>query len=170
MLTIIAKLLKILNSETRPSQISLGFCFAMVAGFTPLLSLHNVIVLLLILLIRVNLSAFILGLGFFSGLAFALDPIFHKFGLLLLTASPLEGLWTTLYNIPLFRLANFNNSILMGSLVISLLLFDVLLILLNVLITKYRENVLEWIQKTKIGHIVKGSKLFSIYQSVAGGN
>ena len=64
MLRTIAKLLKVLNSETEPGQISLGFCFALVAGLTPIWSLHNVFVLLLVLLLRVNLSAFLLGFVF----------------------------------------------------------------------------------------------------------
>ena len=57
----LAKLLIILNSETNPSQISLGFCFAMVVGFTPLWTPHNIVVVFLLLVLRANLSAFILG-------------------------------------------------------------------------------------------------------------
>ena len=45
MLRLIARFLKVLNSETNPGQISLGFYFAMVAGLTPLLSLHNLVVI-----------------------------------------------------------------------------------------------------------------------------
>jgi len=52
MLRLIARLLRVLNSETNPGQISLGFCFAMVAGLTPLVSLHNLVVLLHIILLK----------------------------------------------------------------------------------------------------------------------
>ena len=37
----------------------------MIAGLTPLLSLHNVVVLLLVFILRVNLAAFLLGLALF---------------------------------------------------------------------------------------------------------
>ena len=57
----IARLIKILNSESEPGQISLAFCFSMVAGLTPALSPHNLVVLLAVLLLRVTLSAFLLG-------------------------------------------------------------------------------------------------------------
>ena len=80
MIETLAKLLKVLNSETSPGQISLGFCLAMIAGFTPVLSPHNLIVLLLVLVLRVNLSAFIVGWVLFSALAYALDPLFHLIG------------------------------------------------------------------------------------------
>ena len=148
------KLLQVISSETEPGQISLGFAFALIAGFTPLISLHNVLVLFLILILRVNLSAFFLGLAVFSGVAYLLDPVFHRIGLAVLTAGPLEGLWTTLYNSTPWRLEQFNNSIVMGSLIVSLLLFVPLYLVSNRLILKYREHFLAWVQKTKLAHVL----------------
>ncbi len=78
MLKLIAKLLKVLNSDTDPSQISLAVCFSMIVGLTPFFSLHNLMILLLALFIRVNLSSFLLGLALFSGVAYLLDPLFHR--------------------------------------------------------------------------------------------
>ena len=80
MLTIIAKIFKTLNSETDPFQISLALCFSMIAGLTPLWSLHNIVVLLLTLILRVNLATFLLGWAGFSGIAYLLDPLFHTSG------------------------------------------------------------------------------------------
>ncbi|RLB11197.1 MAG: DUF2062 domain-containing protein [Deltaproteobacteria bacterium] len=168
MIRMIAKLLKVLNSETEPAQISLALCFSMIMGFTPLYSLHNILAVLLVLILRVNLSAFILGWAFFSGLAYLLDPLFHQIGLVLLTLSALEGLWTSLYNITLFRLENFNNSIVMGSLFLSLVFFVPLYLILNLTIRKYREHILAWIQKTRIMQAFKASKIYSVYQTVSG--
>lgn len=167
MLRLIAKLLKVLNSETDPIQISLGFGFAMIAGLTPFWSLHNLLMLLLVLLLRVNLSAFLLGLAVFTGLAYLLDPLFHWNGLHLLTAPALEGLWTSLYNSPLWRLERFNNTIVMGSLVFSLLLFVPLLILSNILIRRYRAHILMWVHKTRLMQMFKASKLYQMYQSIS---
>lgn len=166
MLRLIARFLRVLNSETNPGQISLGFCFAMVAGLTPMMSLHNLVVLLLILILRVNLSAFLLGLGVFSGMAYLLDPLFHWYGLRILTAPSLEGLWTSLYNSTLWRLAWFNNTMVMGSMVFSLALFVPLYFLSNSLIRRYRAHVLAWIQKTRLMQIFKASKVYQLYQSL----
>ena len=47
---LILKLIKVLNSETEPSQISLGLCFGLIAGLTPVLSPHNIIVLFMVTL------------------------------------------------------------------------------------------------------------------------
>jgi uncharacterized protein (TIGR03546 family) len=112
------------------------------------------LVLFLILVLRVNLSAFLLGLAFFSGIAYLLDPLFHRIGLAVLTTGSLERLWTTLYNSTLWRLERFNNSIVMGSLLLSLLLFVPLYLASNRLIVNYREHVLAWVQKTKLVHVL----------------
>ncbi len=168
MVRTVAKLLRVLNSETEPGQISLGFCFALVAGLTPLWSLHNLVVLLLVLILRVNLSAFLLGLLFFSGLAYLLDPLFHRLGLALLTAGSLEGLWTSLYNTTLWRLERFNNSIVMGSLVFSLVVFVPFYLLSNMLIRRYRAHVLSWVQKTRLMQMFRASKLYNAYHSISG--
>jgi uncharacterized protein (TIGR03546 family) len=166
MLRLTARLLKVLNSETNPGQISLGLCFAMVVGLTPLLSLHNLFVLLLILILRVNLSAFILGLGVFSGMAYLLDPVFHWNGMHILTAPSLEGVWTSLYNYPLGKLARFNNTVVMGSMVFSLALFVPLYFLSNSLIFRYREHALAWVEKTRLMQFFKASKVYQLYQSL----
>lgn len=165
MLRLVARLLRVLNSESEPGQISLAFCFAMVAGLTPLLSLHNVLVFFLVLVLRVNLSAFILAFIFFSGLAFILDPIFHVIGLGLLTASPLEWLWTVMYNSTLWRVEKFNNSVVMGSLFFSLVLFAPAYFIFNSLILRYRESVLEWVRKTHLMQAFKASRLYKLYSS-----
>ncbi len=166
MLRLIARFLRVLNSETNPGQISLGFCFAMVAGLTPLMSLHNLVVFLLILILRVNLSAFLLGVGVFSVVAYLLDPLFQWYGWQILTAPSLEGLWTSLYNSTLWRLARFNNTMVMGSMVFSLALFVPLYFLSNSLIRRYRAHVLAWIQKTRLMQIFKASKVYQLYQSL----
>lgn len=168
MIEIIAKFFKILNSETEPYQISLAFCFSMIAGFTPVLSPHNLLVLLIVLLMRVNLTAFILGWVVFSTLAFALDPFFHLLGLGILKSQALESLLTTLYNTIWFRLDHLNNSIVMGSLAMALVLFVPLFFLFNMLINKYREHILEWVRKTRFMKMLKASNLYNIYQSVSG--
>ena len=167
MLTMLARIFKILNSETEPVHISLALCFAMVVGLTPLWALHNMVALLLVLILRVNLTTFILGWLGFSGIAFLLDPLFHVIGLTVLTHDTLQGIWTSLYNSTLWRLSHFNNSVLMGSLAVSLGLFIPLFLLSHFIIVKYREHILAWIMKSPIANAVKASKFYTVYQSVS---
>ncbi len=164
----IAKLLRVLNSETEPGQISLGFCLSMIAGLTPFYSLHNLLVLFLLLILRVNISVFIIGLAFFSAIGYLLDPLFHSIGLYLLTMDSLQGLWTYLYNSTIWRIERFNNTIVMGSLVSSMVLFLPLYILSNLVIKRYREHVLKWVEKTRLMQAFKATKFYHIYRSLSG--
>ncbi len=167
MLRQIAKLLKALNAETAPWQISLAFILAMVMGFTPLLSLHNLLILLLALVVRVNLSAFLLAWGVFSGLAYALDPLFIRTGEALLLNPELKGFWTALYNNDFWRLAHFNHTLTLGSAVISLLLALPLFFLFRWLIVKYRATLLERVRRSRVMQVLKASKLYKLYQTVS---
>lgn len=167
MVMTIAKLLKVLNSETEPGQISLALSFSMIAGLTPFFSVHNLIVLLLVMIIRVNFSSFILGLGLFSAVSLMLDPLFHGVGLKALTLKPLEGLWTAMYNSTLWRIERFNNTVLMGSLLVSLILFIPLYLSANFAIRKYREHVLRWVRKSRLMQAFTGTRLYKAYRSVS---
>ncbi|RPH52974.1 MAG: TIGR03546 family protein [Desulfobacteraceae bacterium] len=168
MITTIAKILKVLNSETDPAQIGLAVSFSLITGLTPLLSLHNLVVLFLVLALRVNISIFIVGTGLFSGISYLLDPVFHKTGLGLLTAVPLEGFWTMLYNSPVWRIERFNNSIVMGSLFISIILFVPALIFSMFTVRQYRAHILERVRKTRIMQMITASRIYSAYQAVSG--
>ncbi len=168
MLRLIARTLKVLNSETDPGQISLALVLAMVMGLTPFWSLHNLAVLFLVLLLRANLSSFILGVALFSAVAYLLDPLFHRVGLWLLTADPLVGLWTALYNTLPGRLDRINNTIVVGSLAVSFLLAVPAFLTFNLLIRKYREQVLRWVEKSHIVQALKANRFYRIYQTVSG--
>lgn len=165
MLRAIVKLLTVLNSETEPGQISLALAFSLIVGLTPLWSLHNLLVLLIVLLLRVNLSAFLLGTAFFSGVAYLLDPLFHRIGLAVLMAPSLEGLWTSFYNSTLWRIERFNNSIVMGSLLVSLALFVPTVLAFNWAIRKYRERVLAKMKQWRVVQALTATRFFQMYRS-----
>jgi uncharacterized protein (TIGR03546 family) len=165
MLRAAAKLLTVLNSEAAPGQISLAAAFSLVVGLTPLWSVHNLIVLFLVLLLRVNLSAFLLGTAFFSGVAYLLDPLFHRLGLAVLTAPSLEGIWTALYNVTFWRIERFNNSIVMGSVLVSLALFVPTVLALNWAIRRYRERVLATVKQWRVVQALTATRFFQLYRS-----
>ncbi len=168
MLSMLAKLLKILNSEADPAQISLAFCFSLFPGFLPFFSIYTILVFLIVFLLRVNLAAFFLGIIFFKGIAYLLDPLLGWIGLSLLTIGPLEGLWTAMYNSTFWRLQQFNNSVVMGSLVFSVLIFVPLFFLSNMAVHRYRDRVLARIRNTRFMQVIKATKLYSLYSRVTG--
>lgn len=164
MLQQILGLIRVMHSDTDPRQISLGFALGMIPGLTPLTSPHNLLVLLAILFIRVNIGAALLSWGVFTLLAYALDPLFHQVGLFFLTGVGfLQGFWTSLYNAPLIPYSRFNNSIVMGSLIFSLLAFEPVNWGGRLLVVKYRETVMEHFNRLKIVQVFRASDLYKWY-------
>lgn len=162
----ILKLFKLLNADVSPTQLAAGIAMGMVLGFTPLWSLHNVLTLFLICLLRINVAAVMASLLVCSGLAYLLDPLFIFTGEVILTNSELKPLFTQMYQQDIWRLAHFNHTVLMGSLVVSLLLFLPVLLLMRILIIKYREKVLAWVLKSKLVQSLKASKWFGFLSDV----
>ena len=164
MVQYLVKLIKVLHSETDPGQISLGFALGMIPGLTPVSSPHNLLVLFALLFLRVNLSAATLSWVFFSALGFALDPFFHRIGIFLLTGvNPLQVFWTTLYNVPLVPYTRFNNSVVLGSLMVSILSFYPVYRGGRLMVLRYRATFLERFNRWRIVQILKASSLYKWY-------
>lgn len=164
MVTYIIRFIRVLHSDRDPRQIALGFALGMVLGLTPIFSLHNLIVLLVILFFRVNIGAAIVSWLVFSGVAYAVDPLSHRFGLFLLTGvSALQGPWTTLYNAPIVPYTRFNNTIVMGSLILSLFALYPIYLGGRTMLVKYRETVIQRLSRWKIVQVVKASSLYRWY-------
>lgn len=170
MIEMIAKLLKALNSEANPAQISLAMALGMIAGLTPVMSLHNLLVLFLACILRVNFSGFILSFTLFSGIAYALDPWFIQMGESLLTNESLHATWTNLYQFDIWRFSHFNNTLTLGSLVISLVLFIPAFFIFKILIVKYREHIYAWVKKLKLVQILQSNQLYKAYRRLSGGD
>ncbi|MEW6998451.1 TIGR03546 family protein [Colwelliaceae bacterium BS250] len=168
MLTLLAKLFKALNSESSARQIALAIAMGMIVGLTPTLSLHNVLVLLLAFVVRVNLSAFFVAVAGFSLLGLATSTLFSGVGESLLTSPSLAGVWQGFYQLSLLKLAHFHNTLTLGSLVCSLLLFIPMFFFAQMLVTRYRHHVKAFIDRFKIVQALKGSKLYQAYQNLTG--
>lgn len=166
-LKILSKFVKVLRSNASPNQIAWGFALGAILGLTPFWSLHNLFLIILIILLKINISAALLGLVLFGFIALLLDPLFHFLGFYVLVQIPfMESIWTTLYNLPIAPFSRFNNTVVMGSLLCSLILLVPNYFLFKIFVIRYRESWAEKIQKWKIVQVLKGSKLVRFYLKV----
>ncbi|MBW2436059.1 MAG: TIGR03546 family protein [Deltaproteobacteria bacterium] len=170
MLDMIAKLIKVLNAEGSPTQISLGFAAGLIIGLTPLWSLHNLLLAFLVFLFRVNLSAFLLAWAFFSGIAYIADPAMDQLGATLLATSALQDIWTSMYNHTVCRIAHFNNTLTLGSLVSAVVVAVPMVFISNFLIKNYRQHILAWVRKSRLAQFLKASRLYRAYDALSGGD
>lgn len=167
-LKFLIKFLGILNKDATPRAIAGGMALGFIMGMTPLLSLHNLVVLGLLIVLRVNFTSGILAWGVFSGVGYLLDPVSNRIGYWLLTLPGLKAMWTAMYNTPVIPWTKFNNTLTLGSLVLSVLLAAPVYFLLKWTVVQYREKVMARIMKWKIVHVIMGSRLFLMYQRYAG--
>ncbi len=161
----VAKLLKALSSEASPNQLAAGFVLGMIIGLTPVMSLHNLFILLIILVVKVNIGMAVLSFLIFSGIAYLADPIFHQFGGMLLELEGMQKTYTSMYNNEWIALSRFYNTVVIGSFVVALLLVIPMFPLAKVFVHQYRKNIHERVQKWKLVRWFKGTKLYSIYST-----
>ncbi|MHB9154816.1 MAG: TIGR03546 family protein [Endomicrobiales bacterium] len=160
-LKIFKGLIKVLHSEISPNEIAGGVSLGAIIGLTPFNTLHNYFIFLLILVLKVNIGAAMLSMALFGLAGYFLDPLAQQTGYFLLVKSgALTGVWTTLYNLPIVPFTRFNNTVVLGSLVISLVLFVPVFILTVRLIVLYRAR---WRAKVEKWGIVKWLKLSPFY-------
>lgn len=160
MINNIVKLVKTLNSDDSPAQISAGLVMGMLVGLTPLWSLHNLLFFFLVCVLRFHIAAFFLSFAFFSGIAYLAAPAMVAAGESLLTNESLIATWTAMYQVDIWRLAHFNHTLTLGSLVTGLALSIPLFFIFKVLIVKYRDSILEWVRKSHLVQTLKASTWF----------
>ena len=164
-LKIIGKIFRILNAEATPKQIAGGVALGMIIGLTPTFSLHNIGVVFLILVIKVNLTAAILSMFAFDLIGYGVDPLSDWVGHAILTSTALRPIWIEAYNAAIIPFTRFNNTIVMGSLVISLILLYPVFHFAKYGVERYRADLAAKFQQWRIVKAVKMSRFYKYYQS-----
>ncbi|MDH5643009.1 MAG: TIGR03546 family protein [Gemmatimonadota bacterium] len=164
-LRLIQKLIAALNSDGTPGQVAFGMAVGSALGLTPFLNLHNFILLVFAFLVNISFPAVMLGWIVFAPVGFLLDPVFDRIGAwLLLDNTGLLSFWTSLYNTPVIPLSNYNNTIVLGSLVGWVVLAIPIYYLSRFGVGWYRANVLPKLERSKFVKAVKASKVYSFYR------
>lgn len=160
----IINFIKLLHSDTGQNQVAAGLAFGVFLGFAPFLSLQTLLVFFIVFFFRVQLGAAFLSAFFFKFVAFLLDPVADPLGRSLLENESLRPLWTQMYNVPFLPMTRFNNSINMGSFMISIILCPILFLVFKAMIIKYQVSFVEKVESTKIWKALKATKLHDWYQ------
>jgi uncharacterized protein (TIGR03546 family) len=155
--------IKLLNSDTGTNQIAAGIACGFILGMTPSLSLHSLLLFICMLVFRVQIGAAFLAAFFFKFVAYLLDPVFHQVGSMVLEMEGLRSFFITLYNMPIIPFTRFNNSLVMGSGVVSIALFPVVFILGRFVVVKYRKAIVDRFKETKLWKWIKATSLYKWY-------
>ena len=164
-LKLVQSLVKELHSDGTPMQIALGAALGAALGLTPIANVHNAVVLALLLVLNVSFGAGMLAWGLFVPLGFILDPLFDRIGHALLMETPaLTPLWTSWFNAPLVPYTNFNNTVVLGSVVGWLVLFVPIVLLVRSLVVRYRATYGERVRQSKFYKAVTASQAYNVYR------
>jgi uncharacterized protein (TIGR03546 family) len=156
-------MIKALNSQGTPRQVAAGVALGAALGLTPIANLHNLAIVLAAMVLNVSLAGFSLGWAVFVSVGFALDPLFDAIGRSLLGAPALRGLWTALTNMPIVPFTNFNNSVVLGSLVFWIVAWVPIYMAAEWAVAKYRATLYERLRKTRVFQALNASSLYQYY-------
>ena len=162
---LVRSLIKTLHSDGSPAQIAFGVALGAALGLTPIANVHNGLILLLLAVLNVSFAAGMFAWGVFVPIGFMLDPLFDRIGTwFLVDVAFLRPLWTTWDNVPGLALTNFNNTVVLGSLVFWLLLFVPLYYGARVGVLKYRATWGERVRNSRYYKLLETSQLYSVYR------
>ncbi len=162
MLTMLAKILKVLNSQASPWQIGWAIALGLFTGILPF-GLLTLLLVLVVCLLTINLTTFIVVWGLTEGL-------------MLLFATPLEQLtWQyaqhdallkLLANTESLQLLHLHHTLTLGAFVLGASLLIPVAWLSKTLVLQYRSNIMTRVEKWKLTKMLKASKLFSLYEKL----
>ena len=164
LLKLIQSLLGALHSEGTPGQLAAGIALGSILGLTPLVNLHNAVVFAALVLLNVSFAGGMLGWAVFVPIGFLLDPLFDWIGHTLLFTPVLTPVFTSLYNMPIVPLTNFNNTVVLGSLVFAVLFAIPLFFAARYGVVRYRATITERVAQSRWYRAVTASKFYNVYR------
>ncbi len=164
-LRLLKDVLLALHGGTEARHLAAGFALGAALGLVPKGNLFAAAFFLLFFLFNVDKGMALLSAGVFTGVGYAIDPVAHKIGWVLLKADALGGLWTALYDLPIIPLTRFNNTVVLGNLVLGLALYVPLYYGFLRALKLYDAHLRERIEKLPV---IKSLKRFDLYEKYKG--
>lgn len=147
LLKILRDVISALRKGESPTQVAGGLTLGLAIGLTPDWPLHIIVLLLFTLIVNVNLSVAIAGTVIAAVIAYVADPLLHSLGQWMLTdMSGLKAIWQTMYNNPLLALTRFNNSVVMGAFILTILMVIPAFFVFKLMLAKMQAR---WVSKIK---------------------
>jgi uncharacterized protein (TIGR03546 family) len=165
-LSLLSGLARALQGGADPRHLAAGLALGAAWGLTPKGNALSIVFLLLFFFFRVDKGLALVSAFLFTFVGHLIDPAAHALGLALLTAAPLKGLWTALYDLPLAPLTRFNNSVVLGNLVIGLALFAPLYAAGKRLAVHYQANWQPRLARLPLIKTLTGLRVYQWYDSL----
>lgn len=166
LLKLFLKAIKVLNSETAANSLAVAFALGLFVGLTPLFSLQAIAVLLCVLFLRVNLTAWLASLIVGKLLAQLLAGPFDALGGRLLEDESLRGLWTMLSHDSLLSYLRVTDSIALGGTLVGLAGLVPAFLLGRLGVIVYRSKLEGKLANSALGRSLGGLKIVTLYRKL----
>ena len=164
----IIKTIAALNSNNRPGEVAAALTMGTLLAMLPADNITWLAILAATFFLKINFGAEMVMTAVLKPFAPLFDPFFDLAGYKILTAEPLIPFFTKLNSMPVFPFTGFNNTVVIGSLVIMILLSVPLFFLFKILLKLYREKVRDRIMSSsiirRIGKLPLVSKIVWIFR------
>jgi len=148
----IAKCIAALNGNVKRGQIAAGFAWGLLFGLIPAGNAFWILFFVISFFFRHHHGSKILVMAIIKALLVTILPLTDALGWEVLHYEKLYGFFTTLYNTPFVPFTNFNNTLVAGGIVASLVLWFPVYFLIRGLIPLYRKN---WAPTLRNSRLVK---------------
>ncbi|MCA9086367.1 MAG: TIGR03546 family protein [Planctomycetaceae bacterium] len=156
---------KALVTEATPGQLALGFALGVLVGLVPKGNLLAIALGIVLAASRANLGIAAATILVFSFISPWFDPASDYIGTWLLSLPSMQQTWTDLYNTPLMPWTSFNNSIVMGSFILGVLLLYPNYRLSRPVFEKYTQKLSVWSRRYRITRYLLGAELVGLVNS-----
>ncbi len=155
-LKMLKQIVVIFQTDISPDQIAWGFALGCFLGLIPNMFI-KIILFIVIMLFRVNVTAALISCSLYAILSFVLDPLFDIIGFYVLNIGALNSFYTWLYNLPAVPFTHFNNSVVMGSFLFGLIMFVPNGIFAKKFLVYYRTHLRDKVSKWKIVKVLSAA-------------
>ena len=162
-LSILKSLIAAFHDDDDPSHLAAGLALGAALGLIPKGNLIAASFVLIFFFFRLDKGLALLSAAAFTAVGYGLDGVAHRIGRDLLLSGKLRPLWTWLYNLPIVPWTKFNNTVVLGNLVIGVMLFFPLYAVSKQLVLGYRARWRDKVQRLRVVQAVKGLSFVQNY-------
>ena len=165
-LKFLQSLAKTLHSDGTPGQIAAGFALGAALGLTPLLNAHNLVVIVALALLNVSFASGMLAMAAVRAARLRPRSAVRPHRALAARRQRLgcDRSGSVSIRRRCSRLTNLNNTVVLGSVVVWLLLTVPLFVAARYGVVHYRATLGARLRETRIYHTIVASQAYNVYR------
>lgn len=149
--------------ERDSTSIALAFSFGFMLGLIPKNNLTAQIIFILAFVFKTNVPFFFLSTILFSYLSPLTDRVTDIIGYYILTSEIFEKIFVWMYNAPIVPWTDFNNTVVMGGVIMGVVLFYPIYIASKRLAERYLVDLMKKLAENRFIKLMRFSWIFEWY-------